>query len=778
MASKLRSMLSKSDEDLEWSKKGLQKLKDEVKALGSKVRNDAHEPPRILFLGETGSGKSSFISSIVSALKGKIIYTAAVGYHEGQEVNNTRRISEDNGSFDWQTIESRTPKPPSCVVFVQRAQGLGDRDPEVAKKINMVTDLIKDDNINSCVVLTHIDMVKKNLEKSLHLATTCKESRERVTTAARMMGVNENRVFVVKNYVNEKKTHTRHDILILRAVRAILLDVDQRLDDSTVHRKEDQPDPFPPRDHHPRRLSNSTDSALGADHSLSFASSGEPLETSSIDTSNPPVPQSFKRNIAQGPRDTQSGERKSQRRSQKMVQLTQPKKVHEPGLQQSTERSRSTSTLGSKRSRQHDYYIKSSSTSSQEDSHSDEDDWARKGDDDGIDDSPMSDLSSMQDLLNSFARLPYPDKYQEKANLRGAKALNRKTVFQLEHSDITTSDEAPGLTIQLKKEFLAESVYQNILSDLNSWSQADTGAIWLSDTLHNDLGVPLEQPTPDSVDFQVLFLASGFPAFLLTVFDPERVLQDRDIDDEEESRTLIEVESKEVEIFCMHMGKLLTSAMLNFCCCDFILVPCTMRFKDFAPSALTKKLEEEVKATRQYFRGPRVLKEPVYDQLKAAVTAVAGASYVPRLLENNGSSEVVQDTMILMDCDWRGVVSLLIEKLTRVESQEKPEHVTYPDGSWLKMATAVMEAARRLGYAEGVVVVTEEEALIQSYKALKGKVMEDTGLSLSVSVVRPGPDVNTSSASYVIIMDLPDYTPDMNTVVLHVVCDKSPASYV
>jgi hypothetical protein len=46
-----------------------------------------------------------------------------------------------------------------------------------------------------------------------------------------MAGVNQNRVFVVKNYVNERRVHTKQDILILRALHGILVDVGQKNDD-------------------------------------------------------------------------------------------------------------------------------------------------------------------------------------------------------------------------------------------------------------------------------------------------------------------------------------------------------------------------------------------------------------------------------------------------------------------------------------------------------------------------------------------------------------------
>ena len=72
---------------------GLAELRLEVRSLASwAAAQPGAEPPRILFLGETASGKSSLISSMISALKGRIIYTSTVGQKGGHEVNTSKRV--------------------------------------------------------------------------------------------------------------------------------------------------------------------------------------------------------------------------------------------------------------------------------------------------------------------------------------------------------------------------------------------------------------------------------------------------------------------------------------------------------------------------------------------------------------------------------------------------------------------------------------------------------------------------------------------------------------
>jgi len=63
--------------------------------------------------------------------------------------------------------------------------------------------------------------------------------------------------------------------------------------------------------------------------------------------------------------------------------------------------------------------------------------------------------------------------------------------------------EEAGLRHQLVKQYLQEDSYLERLAVLQQWSRADTGAVWMSDTLPYDLGLPLDTAPPDSVQFQV-----------------------------------------------------------------------------------------------------------------------------------------------------------------------------------------------------------------------------------------------------------------------------------
>lgn len=63
------------------------------------------------------------------------------------------------------------------------------------------------------------------------MALDSEKIRDRVKKASKETGVNTNRVFVVKNYTDERRTHKQQDILILRALDGILVDAYRRCRD-------------------------------------------------------------------------------------------------------------------------------------------------------------------------------------------------------------------------------------------------------------------------------------------------------------------------------------------------------------------------------------------------------------------------------------------------------------------------------------------------------------------------------------------------------------------
>lgn len=76
-------------------------------------------------------------------------------------------------------------------------------------------------------MITHIDEVEPNLK----IVLGSKKIEKRIKERAGEAGVTPNRVFVVKNYTDERRTHIKHDVFILRALLSIVRDVKQRFKD-------------------------------------------------------------------------------------------------------------------------------------------------------------------------------------------------------------------------------------------------------------------------------------------------------------------------------------------------------------------------------------------------------------------------------------------------------------------------------------------------------------------------------------------------------------------
>ncbi|KAK7471856.1 hypothetical protein BaRGS_00035515, partial [Batillaria attramentaria] len=690
---------------------GVKKLKDDIRKLAHNVRGP--EPPKILFMGETGSGKSSLISSIVSALKGSIIYTSTVGEKEGHEVNTSKRaaseiwlflvitvdwncqlfwimpclheysgkvrrqqgaadeeivrlidgklrhgdlIEDEKGSYDGSRISDRESKPPCCVVFVQKAQRLGDVDKDVQEKLHEASLLVRNRGIPSSVVLTHIDQVKPSLEGSLHIALRSDKIQDRVSAAAGDMGC-EREPGVCDN------THTRRV-------------------------------PSAPGDL-PLRATNPSESGYGTQTSSMRLSSASPTEISSVPTT------SYS--------DRSSKQRQSYPRASRRSNARHTRESSDPvTTQQSPEQKRlSQTSLSSQRDISFDHHIGDSPPDLQNENKSDSDQYSFHDGDD-----------LLQEAIYSLSTHPFPDFYNERAELRGAKPLFRPILYQRRDTSVTTSDESE-LSHQLKKDHHVEENVCRIVNDLQTWSDNNPGSLWVSDTLPVDFGLPIERYPPDSIDSQVLFLAPDLPPFVLTIYDPERILQHEDITDERDARKLIDEEKADVEDFTLQTSKLLTTALFNYCHCDFLLLPVALEYKELCPDALEKEIRKQQDSTRRYYDGPRRLNSRTYAELKAAAIAVNGVSHVPSLLrmrpEEMGAAQrpgqpqefVDQEVLYILDPDWRGTVSLLIERVIHNHSC----HVTYPESGRDKLVVAVMEAAKRISFVEEVIILSTDRAL-------------------------------------------------------------------
>ncbi|XP_076451042.1 uncharacterized protein LOC143286954 [Babylonia areolata] len=888
----------KTDEKIIWSKQGAQELREKVRAKATRMPH-SEDPPRILFVGETGSGKSSFISGVMSALSGEVTYAAKIGEKEGQEENTSKRymeyrvfmgedpeplnfilcdargigkknqmgvadreierlmdgklrdgdLIESERDSDGIPIDNRDPKPPSCVVFVQKAQRLGEVDKDVQEKLSNAAVMATGRGMNCSVVLTHIDTVKPSLK--LHKALTNRTLQENVERAAREIGVKTNRVFLVKNYTKETRTHVRQDILILRALHAILVDV------STRHRTS-----FAAAKSTTRKLSRNHLGSESSYSSLQIPSSLDSHYSSAMSVDSGPST-SVSMSVDSGPSTSVSRQFMNSSDQKRVSSGWQPRPYDrtENAVYQSTSYTSRYELMGFHgvmNSELSEETIPKSSMAqalgkefhpnpqspyiqregyreirirkvppariySGNDSDREYNPEELDSDDEGF----QSEVLSLQRMEPCFSHVLtqtiialaerfFPEEYKEEAMLRGAKPLYQPTILQLNHTSRTCTDTDREVSLQLTKTFADDGqLHTVVIKALRDLAGTETGSAWMSCTLPADLALPMDTLPPDSTVLQVFFLSPQQPPFLLTLFDMKQLRrQSTSFDEpggdvlheqyvytrleEEESvpentspgatlwgagrDSLSEADEQEetdkVRLYTLQLGKLLTAALLDYCSCDFLLLPCCLSVAEFTLERLQRGLQEQLKVARQFYGGPVQLSPATYQEMKAAAVAVTGVTCVPRLLLS--TSGVVDDKglaigerqrqyqkqpqhkqqLVLMDPDWRAAVSLLVETLTG----QKRTELTYPQGAGFKTRVALLEAARRLSFVDHVLLVTDSGQLRDAVRDLRTQVYEDTGLWLKLAVESPGglddpgPLIkgdDSSRPTYVILLDCP-----------------------
>ncbi|KAK7473758.1 hypothetical protein BaRGS_00034981, partial [Batillaria attramentaria] len=253
-------------------------------------------------------------------------------------------------------------------------------------------------------------------------------------------------------------------------------------------------------------------------------------------------------------------------------------------------------------------------------------------------------------------------------------------------------------------------------------------SVWISNTLSSDLGLPVKSPPPDSVAAEILCLGEDLPPFVLTLLD-----NNKNDDSSYNSERLFTVDIARKLLWSLH----------GYCHCDFVVLPCTLNLeKDrIDVAALTKEVNEQLRRSRLYYHGPKRLTAHTLSQIRKATEALAAMSYVPCFLKDRSTSE---DWILLLDTDWRNVVSLIIELIgdkgkTKSESEQNAR-VTFTADSMFKVKVAMLEAARRLSFTQQVIIVTEDRDVQTCIKKLQSQSSTDYKMDLQLSYMFPDRD--------------------------------------
>ena len=115
-------------------------------------------------------------------------------------------------------------------------------------------------------------------------------------------------------------------------------------------------------------------------------------------------------------------------------------------------------------------------------------------------------------------------------------------------------------------------------------------------------------------------LGQDLPPVLLTVYD------ETNFEDNENGK-------KRVHDYAIQMVQKQSRQLMNFCSCEFVVVPCTIEKRILTPEILENEVDKQKQKTRSYYRGPHRLSEETYTKLKEAMTVLLAGSYVPCFLD-------------------------------------------------------------------------------------------------------------------------------------------------
>ncbi|KAK7473762.1 hypothetical protein BaRGS_00034985, partial [Batillaria attramentaria] len=280
--------------------------------------------------------------------------------------------------------------------------------------------------------------------------------------------------------------------------------------------------------------------------------------------------------------------------------------------------------------------------------------------------------------------------------------------------------------IKVQRDACSTEAGQTATEELKSTS------VWISNTLSSDLGLPVESPPPDSAAAEILCLGEDLPPFVLTLLDNNKKRND--------SSSNSEGLFGDARDFTVDMARKLLWSLHGYCHCDFVVLPCTLNLEEdrIHVAALTNEVNEQLRRSRLYYHGPKRLTAHTLSQIMKATEALAAMSYVPCFLKDLSNSE---DWILLLDTDWRNVVSLIIEAIgdkrkTNSES-EQTARVTFTADSMFKVKVAMLEAARRLSFTQRVTIVTAALDVKRCIEKLQSQSSTDYKMDLQLSHMFP-----------------------------------------
>lgn len=241
---------------------------------------------RILLLGPTGAGKSSFVNSVKSVFRGSITHQALVGcdidgvsdkyrtypitYRDdghplpfvlcdsmglnqkaGLHVDDIDSILKGHtpDRYQFNSMKPITPNHPNyihdsllkdtihCVVFVFDVSSIEHLSYGLVAKIKRIRRALIKSGILHVVLLTHVDSLDLITKGDLIDICSCEPVKLKLEAVHRDFGFAFSDILVVSNYVSEWYLDPVKDVLILLALKQILYTVNDFLEDLPLNKQ-------------------------------------------------------------------------------------------------------------------------------------------------------------------------------------------------------------------------------------------------------------------------------------------------------------------------------------------------------------------------------------------------------------------------------------------------------------------------------------------------------------------------------------------------------------
>ena len=177
--------------------------------------------------------------------------------------------------------------------------------------------------------------------------------------------------------------------------------------------------------------------------------------------------------------------------------------------------------------------------------------------------------------------------------------------------------ELRGVNLLPKVESLGAKKIEDVMKDLFATVRY---SMWMSCMLPTDMNLPVVSHPPLQT-LQTFVIGDGFPPLLLTVYTGKKIPDG-------------------LESYVRETARMLHWSLLNFCCIDFVVVPCTLPTHKVTVQSLREEIDRQTRETTRVFHSPVCLEDDTFLKLQKATIALVRSTFVHSLVVEKDEGKV------------------------------------------------------------------------------------------------------------------------------------------